>query len=136
MIRMGLAAAVLPPPLVRPASKAALDRRLPMVIAVRMPLTWLPVAEVPALESTPPDATWKKIGRPFASAASQIGSYSGAQYGSGCGISGRMSAVRPSRTARSISLTPSAALVVGMAAAGLSRVEYGRGGWARPCGGA
>ena len=50
-----------------------------MVIAVRMPLTWLPVAEVPALESTPPEATWKKIGRPFASAAAQSGSYSGAQ---------------------------------------------------------
>ena len=50
-----------------------------MVIAVRMPLTWLPVADVPALESTPPDATWMKTGSPFASAASQIGSYSGAQ---------------------------------------------------------
>jgi hypothetical protein len=97
-----------------------------MVIAVRMPLTWLPVAEVPALESTPPEATWKKTGRPFASAAAHSGSYSGAQYGSGCGISGRMSAVSPSRTARSISLTPSATLVVGMAAAGRSRFAYGR----------
>ena len=126
MIRMGLAAAVLPPPIVRPASRAPVSSCLPIVIAVRMPLTWLPVAEVPALESTPPEATWKKMGRPLASAAAQIGSYSGAQYGYGCGISGRMSALSPSRTARSISLTASAASVVGMAAAGRSRLEYGR----------
>ena len=126
MIRMGLAEAVLPPPMVRPASRAPVSSCLPIVIAVRMPLTWLPVAEVPALESTPPEATWKKMGRPFASAAAHSGSYSGAQYGSGCGISGRMSALSPSRTARSISLTPSATLVVGMAAAGRSRFEYGR----------
>jgi hypothetical protein len=57
MIRIGLAAAVLPPPMVRPATRAPLSSCVPMVIAVRMPLTWLPVAEVPALESTPPDAT-------------------------------------------------------------------------------
>ena len=79
MIRIGLAAAVLPPPMVRPASSAPSSSCLPMVIAVRMPLTWLPVADVPAWESTPPEATWMKMGRPFASAAAQIGSYAGAQ---------------------------------------------------------
>ncbi|HEY0933131.1 MAG TPA: hypothetical protein VGD91_05230 [Trebonia sp.] len=89
-------------------------------------MTWLPVAEVPAWESTPPEATWKKMGRPLASAAAQIGSYSGAQYRYGCGISGRISVVSPSRTARSISLTASAGSVVGMAAEGRSRLEYGR----------
>jgi hypothetical protein len=67
-----------------------------------------------------------KMGRPFASAAAQIGSYSGAQYGNGCGISGRIRVVRPSLTARSISLTASAASVVGMAAAGRIRLECGR----------
>src|SRR5882724_3552083 len=101
MIFDGLAAAVLPPPIVRPATMSSVRLPLPMFMAVIMPLTVLPVRDASSLTITPPVATWMKTGRPFASAADHTGSYLRDQYGSG-GISGSISARRPSLTDRSI----------------------------------
>src|SRR6202046_3444670 len=82
MIFDGLAAAVLPPPIVRPATMLSVSWPLPMFIAVIMPLTVDPVRDASSLTFTPPVATWMKTGSPFASAQSQTGSYSRDQYGS------------------------------------------------------
>jgi len=74
MIFDGLAAAVLPPPIVRPATMSSVSWPLPMFMAVIMPLTVLPVLDASSLTRTPPVATWMKIGRPCASAAAHTGS--------------------------------------------------------------
>ena len=125
MICCGLAAAVLPPPIVRPATMSSVSWPLPMFMAVIRPLTVVAVRDASSLTITPPVATWMKTGRPFASAPAHTGSYSRDQYGSG-GISGSRSARRPSLRDRSISATASGMSVSGMAAVGRIRSLYRR----------
>ena len=74
MILDGLAAAVLPPPIVRPATMSSVSWPLPMFMAVIMPLTVLPVLDASSLTITPPVATWMKIGSPSSSVTFQTGS--------------------------------------------------------------